>query len=65
MITVDGKEHPWRVGMTVKELLSDLGLSDQCSVVRIDQQYVSRPYFEDTRVCDGADIRLIPMIVGG
>lgn len=65
MIRVRGKEHPWREGMTVADLLKDLNDPYPYAVVRIDGTVISRPNFEKTAIPDGAEIFLIPMIAGG
>jgi sulfur carrier protein ThiS len=65
MIRVAGKEHPWRKGMTVADVVREYGDSHDYPVVRLGDHYVSRPNFETTPVPDGAEIFLIPMIAGG
>ncbi len=65
MIRVAGKEHPWRPGMSVADLLQECGESHDPPVVRINDQYVSRPNFAHTIIPDQAEIFLIPMIAGG
>jgi thiamine biosynthesis protein ThiS len=65
MIRVRGKEHPWREGMTVADLLKELNDPYSYAVVRIDGRVISRPNFEKTAIPDGAEIFLIPMIAGG
>jgi len=66
VIRVAGKERPWREGMTVADLLQELGgESAACPVVRVNDHYVSRPNFDQTRIPDNARIFLIPMIAGG
>jgi sulfur carrier protein ThiS len=67
MIRVDGKEIAWREGMTVSGLLEELasGEAASCPVVRMNGKYISRPFFENTSVPDGAEVFLIPMIAGG
>jgi thiamine biosynthesis protein ThiS len=66
MIRVAGKERPWREGITVAELLTELGgESAACPVVRVNDHYVSRPNFERTPIPDNAQVFLIPMIAGG
>ena len=65
MIKVSGKEHAWREGMTIADLLNDLQDSHPYAVVRIDTTYVSRPNFEKTVIPDGAEVCLVPMIAGG
>ena len=65
MIQVAGKQITWREGMTVSDLLNELKDPYPYAVVRINQQYVTRPNFEHTFVPDDAEIYLIPMIAGG
>ena len=65
MIRVNGKKVSWHEGMTVADLLKVLSDSDHYVVVRINDKYVSRPFFEKTLIPDNSDVFLIPMIVGG
>ena len=65
MIRVNGKKVSWHEGMTVADLLKVLSDSDHYVVVRINDKYVSRPFFEKTLIPDNSDMFLIPMIVGG
>lgn len=65
MITVGDEQRPWSEGMTVADLLADLEDGDRYAVVRVDEAYVSRPNFAKTRIPDGAQIYLVPMIAGG
>ena len=65
MIQVAGKQHPWHDGMTVSDLLRELGDSHPYAVVRINAQYISRPNFEQTLIPDDAEVFLILMIAGG
>jgi thiamine biosynthesis protein ThiS len=63
---VAGKEYPWREGLTVADLLKELGdESAACPVVRVNDHYISRPNFDRTSIPDNAQIFLIPMIAGG
>jgi len=65
MIQVAGKQMAWREGMTVSDLLDALEDLHPYAVVRINEQYVTRPNFEHTSVPDEAEVFLIPMIAGG
>ena len=66
MIRVAEKEHPWHEGMTVADMLKELGgESAACPVVRVNDHYVSRPNFDQASIPDNAQIFLIPMIAGG
>lgn len=65
MITVQGKEIPWREGMTVADLLRELNDPYPYAVVRIGERTVTRPHFDKTPVPDGAEVFLIHLVVGG
>ena len=65
MIRVREKDFPWREGITVSDLLKDLGDPYPYPVVRIDQKTVTRPYFDETLIPDGSEVFLISTIAGG
>ena len=65
MIQVAGKQMAWREGMTVSDLLDELEDPHPYAVVRINEQYVTRPNFEHTFIPDDAEVFLIQMIAGG
>ena len=65
MIQVAGKQVVWREGMTVADLLAEIKDPHPYAVVRINEQYITRPNFEHTLVPDDAEVFLIPMIAGG
>jgi thiamine biosynthesis protein ThiS len=65
MIRLGGREIPWRPGMTVADLLREHGGGAECPVVRVNEEFVSRPNFAAMPVPDGAEVFIIPMIAGG
>ncbi|MBN2061086.1 MAG: sulfur carrier protein ThiS [Deltaproteobacteria bacterium] len=65
MIRVNGKEHGWRKKMTIADLVKELEGGSIYSVVRVNEQYISKPDFEKSHIPDDAEIYLIPMITGG
>ena len=65
MIKIKGKDFPWREGMTVADLLKDLGDSYTYILVRINDKQVSRPDFDKTLIPDNSEVFLIPMVAGG
>ncbi|MBW2055034.1 MAG: MoaD/ThiS family protein [Deltaproteobacteria bacterium] len=65
MIKINGKEHSWYEGMTIKDLLKNLNNAHLYAVVRINEKHISMPYFEKTLVPDNSEVFLIPMIAGG
>ena len=65
MINLDGKEMPWHEGMTVTDLLKQIGDSHPYAVVRVNDTVVSRPNFDTYQIPDQAEILLVPMVSGG
>jgi sulfur carrier protein ThiS len=65
MIKVGKKDLPWREGMTVSDLLKDLGDPYPYAVVRVNDKTVSKPNFCKTQIPDNSEVFLIPMIAGG
>ena len=65
MIEVNDQKIAWREGMTITDLLDEIGDSHPYAVVRVDEKYVSRPNFDKTTIPENAKVFLIPMIVGG
>jgi thiamine biosynthesis protein ThiS len=65
MIKVGKKDLPWRPGMTVADLLKDLGDPYPYAVVRINDKTVSKPNFDKTHVPDNSEVFLLPTVAGG
>jgi thiamine biosynthesis protein ThiS len=65
MFRVNGEQRSWYEGMTVADLLRDIGDSNHYAVVRINDKHVSRPYFEKTQIPENSEMFLIPLIAGG
>ena len=65
MINVNGEKHSWYEGMMVADLILSLSNSYNYPVIRINDQYVSKPNFETTMLPDNSDVFLLPMISGG
>ncbi len=65
MIILNGKELPWREGMTMTDFLNGLDDPHDYAVVRVNGKYVSKPHFDGYTIPDQAEINLIPMVAGG
>jgi sulfur carrier protein ThiS len=65
MVRIGDKEFPWREGLTVSDLLKEIGDPYPYAVARIGDSVVSRPDFDKTVVPRNSEVFLIPMIVGG
>jgi thiamine biosynthesis protein ThiS len=65
VIKVRGKDYAWRKGMTVADLLKEIGDPYPYAVVRINKTAISKPHFQTTLIPDNSEVYLIPMIAGG
>jgi sulfur carrier protein ThiS len=65
MVRVEGREFFWREGMTVADLLKELGDPYPYAVVRIGERLISRPDFNKATVPNDSEVFLIPLISGG
>lgn len=65
MIKVSDKKVTWHEGMTINDLLHEIDDPHPYAVVRINENYVSRPNFNKTTIPDDSQVFLIPMITGG
>lgn len=65
MVRVDGREFFWREGMTVADLLKELGDPYPYAVVRISDRLISRSDFDKAPVPNESEVFLIPLISGG
>ena len=65
MVRIGGKEIAWREGVTVADLLKELGDPYPYAVARIGDRLVSRPDFDKATVPDGSEIFLLPLVSGG
>ena len=65
MVTVNGAHIGWREGMTVADLLEEIGDGRECPVVRLNSTLVARPDFHKAPVPDDTEIHLLHLIAGG
>ncbi len=65
MVRIGDRELAWREGMTVSDLLIEMGDPYPYAVARIGDRIVSSPDFDKTVVPRNAEIFLIPLISGG
>jgi sulfur carrier protein ThiS len=65
MVRVDGREFIWREGMTVADLLEELGDPYPYAAVRIRNRLISQPDFHKMKVPKDSEVFLLPLISGG
>jgi sulfur carrier protein ThiS len=65
MIRVGKRNLPWHEGMTVSDLLKEMGDPYPYPVVRIKEKTITRPYFDQTLVPDKSEVFLLSTIAGG
>jgi len=65
MVRIADREFYWREGMTVADLLEELGDPYPYAMVRVSGRLISRPNFDKVAVPNNSEVFLIPLISGG
>jgi sulfur carrier protein ThiS len=65
MIKVGKRNFLWREGMTISDLLKELGDPYPYPIVRIKEKTITRPYFDQTLIPDNSEVFLLSTIAGG
>ena len=65
MVRIGNQELAWREGMTVADLLKELGDSYPYAVARVGNRLISNPDFDKATVPNDSEVYLIPLIAGG
>ncbi len=55
----------WREGMTITDLLKELGDAYPYAVARIEGRLISKPDFDKALVPKDSEVFLIPLVAGG
>ncbi|WP_099210091.1 MoaD/ThiS family protein [Thermococcus henrietii] len=55
------REIEWRKGMTIADVLREVGFNTESAIARINGRVV----LEDERVEDGTEVEVIPVVSGG
>jgi len=65
MVRVADREFVWREGMTISDLLKEMGDHYPYAVARIGDRHISSLDFDTTTVPRNSEVFLIPLIAGG
>ena len=65
MIKVGNKYVGWREGMTMAQLLADLGDERRYPAARVNGETILSADFQKTFIPDDAEVYLLPMMAGG
>ena len=65
MVRIGNRELAWREGMTVADLLKELGDPYPYAVARVGNRLIPSPDFEKATVPNDSEVYLIPLISGG
>jgi len=65
MVRIGNQELAWREGMTVTDVLKELGDSYPYAVARVGNRLISGPDFDQATVPNDSEVYLIPLIAGG
>jgi thiamine biosynthesis protein ThiS len=64
-VVLNGDTRELRAGMTVTDLLSDLGLHPRLIVVEHNREILDRDNFSSTEIHDGDALELVHFVGGG
>lgn len=64
-LTVNGESRQFRDGMTVRDLVADLGLAGRAVAVEVNRQLVPRKAHEQTRLDEGDAVEVVSLVGGG
>ncbi|MGP9765366.1 sulfur carrier protein ThiS [Halomonas sp. AOP13-D3-9] len=64
-IRLNGEPHTLSTGLTVADLVEQLGLSGRRIAVEINEEIVPRSQHADTRLVDGDHVEVVHAIGGG
>jgi len=64
-VVVGDRRVPWRDGLTVQDIVRDLGLPESYPLADVDGRFVWKKDWEVTAVPDGAKVRFHWVIGGG
>jgi thiamine biosynthesis protein ThiS len=64
-MTVNGRPRPWRAGLTLGELLRELGAEGMGVAAERNGQVVRRADFERTELAPGDRIEVVRLVGGG
>lgn len=65
MIQVNGRNHDWYEGMTIKSLLKDLNYTYPILVIRVNGTLIDKEDYAATKVKKDDDVKIIHPIAGG
>ena len=64
-VVVNGERRELQTGLTVTELLTQLGLHPRLIVVEHNREILDRAAYEKTEVCHGDALELVHFVGGG
>jgi thiamine biosynthesis protein ThiS len=64
-IVVNGQKRSVRVGITIHELLAELGVAPERVAVELNREIVRRPRWATEPIHDGAEIEIVQFVGGG
>ena len=66
MLTINNRDElPWRAGMTVRDVLNDMGYTYALITVTVDGELVEEDDYERHAVPDGAQLTIFHLTHGG
>ena len=64
-LTVNGQPTQERQGLTVRQLIEQLGLSQRPVAVEVNREVIPRRQHEQVMLCEGDEIEVVTLVGGG
>ena len=65
MLMVNNTEHPFREGMTIKNLMDERGYVFHRIIVKVNGRLIEDSHYVDTFLVDGDNVEAIHIFAGG
>jgi sulfur carrier protein len=65
VITVKDRQREWREGLTVQELLEEVGFAGRLVYIRVNGRRVGPPQWSAFEIPDEATVEILPVVLGG
>lgn len=65
MIKINNREHEWKAGMTLQDILDELNYTYPVLVVMVQGEHIDKDMYESTLIKDEADVKILHPVCGG
>lgn len=65
LIKVNNRDHEWKKGMTVQDVLEELNYTYPVLVVMVRGEHIDKSMYPNTIIYDGDEVKILHPICGG